>query len=242
MILSGGINIGKMRADQIQQQQQAELEAARNLILQQQVIAKEKKDEIAADLAERKLTRQEAVDAAREVDRDLDRKITQQNADTMAARLERIGRGDGVSRQIFKKPDGSYVFADGSPAPGVPASDTANQATPSQAFDLSSKLVTVKSAVLTGKDGDQELPETSRDAYMKAYNEASTTDQIVKTPGVVRPWYQGGNTDATYTVVPKTSAAQTSGTAPLAAIEHLRKNPQLKEQFKLKYGYIPEGM
>lgn len=30
--------------------------------------------------------------------------------------------------------------------------------------------------------------------------------------------------------------------APAAAIEHLRKNPQLKEQFKAKYGYLPDGL
>lgn len=32
------------------------------------------------------------------------------------------------------------------------------------------------------------------------------------------------------------------GTAPPAAIEHLRKNPQLKEAFKAKYGYLPSGI
>jgi hypothetical protein len=30
--------------------------------------------------------------------------------------------------------------------------------------------------------------------------------------------------------------------APAAAVEHLRKNPQLKEQFKSKYGYVPDGI
>jgi hypothetical protein len=32
------------------------------------------------------------------------------------------------------------------------------------------------------------------------------------------------------------------GSAPPAAIEHLRKNPQLKEAFKAKYGYVPDGI
>lgn len=32
-----------------------------------------------------------------------------------------------------------------------------------------------------------------------------------------------------------------SSQAPAAAIEHLRQNPQLKEQFKAKYGYLPDG-
>ena len=29
--------------------------------------------------------------------------------------------------------------------------------------------------------------------------------------------------------------------APQAAIEHLKQNPDLKEYFKKKYGYLPEG-
>jgi len=32
------------------------------------------------------------------------------------------------------------------------------------------------------------------------------------------------------------------GTAPQSAIDHLKKNPQLKDAFKAKYGYIPEGI
>lgn len=41
-----------------------------------------------------------------------------------------------------------------------------------------------------------------------------------------------------------TRAQRKAGTqpqAPAAAIEHLRKNPQLREQFKAKYGYLPDG-
>jgi hypothetical protein len=36
--------------------------------------------------------------------------------------------------------------------------------------------------------------------------------------------------------------AQAQGQAPPAAIEYLRQNPQFKEAFKAKYGYIPEGI
>lgn len=36
--------------------------------------------------------------------------------------------------------------------------------------------------------------------------------------------------------------ASSSGSAPQAAIEYLRKNPQAKSDFKAKYGYIPEGV
>lgn len=36
-------------------------------------------------------------------------------------------------------------------------------------------------------------------------------------------------------------SAQPSQQAPAQAIEYLRQNPQLKEQFKAKYGYLPEG-
>jgi hypothetical protein len=35
--------------------------------------------------------------------------------------------------------------------------------------------------------------------------------------------------------------AQPAQQAPAQAIEYLRQNPQLKEQFKAKYGYLPEG-
>lgn len=36
-------------------------------------------------------------------------------------------------------------------------------------------------------------------------------------------------------------SAQPAQQAPTQAIEYLRQNPQLKEQFKAKYGYLPEG-
>ena len=39
---------------------------------------------------------------------------------------------------------------------------------------------------------------------------------------------------------PKSSPAQ--GEAPPQAVEHLRKNPQLKEAFRAKYGYVPDGI
>lgn len=39
---------------------------------------------------------------------------------------------------------------------------------------------------------------------------------------------------------PKTSATQT--VAPASAIAHLKANPALKDAFKAKYGYLPEGM
>lgn len=37
-------------------------------------------------------------------------------------------------------------------------------------------------------------------------------------------------------------SAPTPQSAPAAAIEHLRQNPQLKAQFQAKYGYVPEGL
>jgi hypothetical protein len=41
---------------------------------------------------------------------------------------------------------------------------------------------------------------------------------------------------------PASSGAGQRASAPPAAIEHLRKNPQFKEAFMTKYGYLPEGM
>lgn len=38
------------------------------------------------------------------------------------------------------------------------------------------------------------------------------------------------------------SAAGGAVEAPAAAIDHLRKNPQLKDKFKAKYGYLPQGI
>lgn len=42
------------------------------------------------------------------------------------------------------------------------------------------------------------------------------------------------------TLAPKETEGP-QGSAPAAAIEHLRKNPQLKDAFKTKYGYLPPG-
>lgn len=39
-----------------------------------------------------------------------------------------------------------------------------------------------------------------------------------------------------------TSVEKVSGSAPQEAIKYLQLNPHLKEQFKTKYGYIPEGI
>lgn len=38
------------------------------------------------------------------------------------------------------------------------------------------------------------------------------------------------------------SQQQKSASAPQAAVDYLRSNPQLKAEFKQKYGYLPEGM
>jgi len=39
----------------------------------------------------------------------------------------------------------------------------------------------------------------------------------------------------------RTPGRNFSNVAPPEAIEYLKQNPQLSEQFKQKYGYLPEG-
>jgi len=235
-ILSGGINIGKIRADQVQAQQQAELENVRNLILQQQAVAKERKDEAYQKYLDGESTRKEAADAARAADQDADRKVDMLRADAaMTAALRPPGGG---SRQTFKTKDAKgndvYVFADGSPAPGIPTSDTANQANPLQTFNLATDLVATKSAVLTGKNGAQELPEASRDAYMKLYNDSSTDDQIVKTDAVAPSRYDWNGTPAKYDVVPKNLPTPTTTQPPGAAYGGVNPATGKMEYFNAK--------
>jgi hypothetical protein len=41
---------------------------------------------------------------------------------------------------------------------------------------------------------------------------------------------------------PQVQQKPNDNVAPQGAIDYLKSNPELKEQFKAKYGYIPEGI
>ena len=83
-----------------------------------------------------------------------------------------------------------------------------------------------------------EYGENERDAAMQEYNSLSPTHQfVVDQPKVDVPWYKSGTSHGTtYKLVPKGG-----NVAPPSALDYLKKHPELKAQFKTKYGYLPEG-
>jgi hypothetical protein len=97
----------------------------------------------------------------------------------------------------------------------------ANETDPEKRRALASKINT-----LTGKD--QQKFQVVTEKGSSADGLPTQESYLVDEAGNVRP-VAGG-------------AAVATVQAPAAAIEHLRKNPALADQFKAKYGYLPEGI
>lgn len=234
-ILSGGINIGKIRADQVQAQQQAELENVRNLILQQQAVAKEKKDEAYQKYLDGESTRKEAADAARAADQDADRKVDMLRADAAMTAALRPSGSSSMGTTV-KLADGTYARVDAQgnhvALPGVPVSENPTDSSTSAQMATADTLRKYHEGIV-GKGKDEGQP------YADMINkfDPNWTYEWKETPG---RFY---GTNGAWTKVPKSPATtQSTGNAPASAVEYLRKNPQLKDQFKLKYGYLPEGI
>lgn len=238
-ILSGAINLKNISSREFIEQQQNELENARNLIAAQKIIADEKKAEAKAIIDDRNATTAEKRQAATELYQIEAAKAQQQQAEAAMIRADRpVGGGAGT---VVKLPDGTYARVDAqgtqTPLPGTPVTDTP---TFGQNLTAEMSLTAAKAAVLSGESNGADLDEGVRDAYMQVYNANSTSDQIVKDK-TVRPWYKGGD-KVEYRVVPKGAAPATPTPAPSTAIEYLKQHPELKDQFKAKYGYLPEGL
>lgn len=237
-ILSGTINLKNISSREYSEQQQAELENARNLIAAQKVIADEKKAEAKAIIDDKNATTAEKRQAATELYQIESAKAQQKQAEAAMIRADRPVGGAGT---VVKLPDGTYVRVDAqgtqTPLPGTPVTDTP---TFGQSLTAEMSLTAAKAAVLSGESDGANLEEGVRDAYMQVYNANSTSDQIVKDK-TARPWYKGGN-KVEYRVVPKGGVQTTPTSAPPNAIEHLKQHPELKDQFKAKYGYLPEGL
>jgi hypothetical protein len=54
--------------------------------------------------------------------------------------------------------------------------------------------------------------------------------------------FQSGLEETTPVTKTATQPQFKVNSAPQSAIDHLKAHPELKDAFKIKYGYIPEGM
>ncbi len=105
--------------------------------------------------------------------------------------------------------------------------------------------------------------ETEAEAWRQKFDTASSPEQIKgaaqtavkllhgRAEEVDNQWKRGMNTDESYPrlispqaqeILDRIGGGSSKQEAPAAAIDHLRSHPELKEQFKAKYGYLPEGM
>lgn len=224
MMLSGGQSIGKMKADQVMAQQAADIAGKKDVIANAKLALDEKKANIQQELAEKRITAQEARDRENQADRDAQIAVSQgmlavamRNADVASRRAD---IADKATRDA------------NAPKP----------LTPAQQLDMDTQIAGISAAIASGKDSKgNDLDPASLDSYVALYNKHSPNDKYVKAPDTPPKTIGGREIPFTgekggYVKVPKT------GVAPAGAVDLLKKNPALKDQFKKKYGYLPEGI
>ena len=205
-----------MRADQVIAQQAGLIAERKDAVANAKLALDEKKADIRQALDEKRITLQEARDRERQAASD--------------AQLE-ISRGMlGVA---MRNADVASQRADQANAP--------KPTTPAEQLKIDTEIAGISAAIASGKDSKgNDLDPASLDSYVALYNKHSPNDKYVKTPDTPPKTIGGREIPFTgekggYVKVPKTGV----GTAPAGAIELLKKNPALKEQFKAKYGYLP---
>lgn len=217
-MLSGGLGLGKMRADQVIAQQAGLIAERKDAVANAKLALDEKKANIQQELAEKRITAQEARDRANQADRDAQIAISQ-----------------GMLGVAMRNADIASNRADNANAP--------KPTSPAQQLEMDTQIAGIGAAIASGKDSKgNSLDPASLDSYVALYNKHSPGDKYVKTPDTPPKVIGGREVPFTgekggYVKVSKTG----TGSAPAGALELLKKNPALKDQFKKKYGYLPEG-
>jgi hypothetical protein len=193
MMLSGGLNLGKMRADRAIAEQAASYQTHKNLIDEQKLLAADKKTEIQNALAERKLTLQEARDAAAQVDRDAQIAVSQSLAATAIRNADTASRRADIADKNTRDAN--------APKPTTPA----------EQLKMDETIAGIEAAILSGEAGGKKLPAESLDAYVSLYNKNSKDTAYVKSVTKPKPLYEGSDRfwpgtggEVTYSKVPKT--------------------------------------
>ena len=188
MMLSGGQSIGKMKADQVMAQQAADIAGKKDVVANAKLALDEKKANIQQELAEKRITAQEARDRENQADRDAQLEISRgmlavamRNADVASRRADTADkRADQVN----------------APKP----------MTPLQQLNMDKTLAGVESAILS-----KDTPKETIDAYVSMYNKNDPNMAYVKSVSKPTPLFEGSDRywpgtggDVTYTKVPKT--------------------------------------
>ena len=218
MMLSGGQSIGKMKADQVMAQQAADIAGKKDVIANAKLALDEKKANIQQELAEKRITAQEARDRENQADRDAQIAVSQGMLAVAMRNADIASRRADISDKTTRDAN--------APKP----------LTPAQQLDMDTQIAGIGAAIASGKDSKgNSLDPASLDNYVALYNKHSPTDKYEKkTFNTSRLGFPTGQ-EVQYVKVPKAGV----GTAPAGALELLKKNPALKGQFKAKYGYLP---